>query len=396
MKTLDLLRLSTRMFRLRLMRTMLTILGVSVGIGTIVFLVSLGYGLQTILLERITTSESLLSIDILPPDSDVVTLTPTLINDLKKIPHVEEVVSISVVPAQISVGDSVTDTTGNVASSALFRLSGITPEAGEIYAPEEHDRIVVSSALSELFGWTPQQAVRKSVKLTLFYLPNASSTPHEAPPHYYDVVIRGVVPGDTTLVYVPPSLVPDLPPAYLSQAKARVESADFMESVRSAIVEHNLSVVALFDVVEQANKIFNALQIMLAIFGAAALLVSAIGMFNTMTIAFLERTQEIGIMRAVGASHSDIFSLFLVESGIMGFLGGFGGVLVGYIGEIVVNFGLNLLARSFGGAPIDLFRTPVWLVVIIIAFSTIVGFLTGLLPGRRASKLNPLDALKYK
>ncbi len=404
MRIPDIVHLSTRMFKTRLLRTALTILGVSVGIGTIVFLVSLGYGLQTILLERITTSESLLSLDVLPADSETAGLTSDTISALEQIPHVSEVVPISIVPAQLTVGESVTDTTANVAPAGLFRLSGIESMAGTLYDGENENHIVVSSVLAQLFGWKPEDAVGKQVRLTLFY-GTSSTTPNgklsvvgssESQQHYQDVTIGAVIPGDTSFMYIPPTLFPDVPSSYIAQAKVRVENADVMESVRTQILEKGLSVSALFDVVDQANKIFKALQIVLGVFGAAALLVSAIGMFNTMTIAFLERTQEIGIMRAMGAARRDVFSLFVVESAFMGFLGGFGGILIGYIVQALVNFGLNLLARAFGGSPVVLFRTPLWLVFAIIAFSTSVGILTGIIPGRRASKLNPLEALKYK
>ena len=210
-----------------------------------------------------------------------------------------------------------------------------------------------------------------------------------------DAIVGGVIQNDSPLVYFSPKLF-SVPDDKYSQAKVRVLDASVMESVRSAILEEGFTVSALSDVVDQANKIFQVLQITLAVFGAAALLVSAIGMFNTMTIAFLERTQEIGIMRALGASRNDMFAIFLAESSVMGFLGGFTGILIGYLGAIVVNFGINVFARSLGGTEIALFRTPLWLVVGIILFSTFVGFLTGIFPGRRASKLNPLDALQYK
>ncbi len=400
MRINDIIRLSTRMFRTRLLRTMLTILGVSVGIGTIVFLVSLGYGLQTILLERITTSESLLSLDVLPPDSETINITPEIIDELKKIPHVEEVIPIAIVSAQVSVGDSVTDTTANIVTPGIFRLSGTQAMAGKLLDGDPH-HIVVSSVLAQLFGWTPEEAVGKDVHFSLLYFNGTATSSHditslEPQAHIRDEVIYGVVADDTSLVYAESSLFPDLPAAYVSQAKVRVENADTLEGVRSSIVEKGFNVSALSDVVDQANKIFKTLQIILGVFGAAALLVSAIGMFNTMTIAFLERTQEIGIMRAIGAARADIFSLFVVESAVMGFLGGFGGILIGYSAQALVNLGLNLLARSFGGASVSLFRTPFWLVAGIIIFSTSVGLLTGILPGRRASKLNPLEALKYK
>jgi len=137
-------------------------------------------------------------------------------------------------------------------------------------------------------------------------------------------------------------------------------------------------------------------QIVLSFFGAVALMVSAIGMFNTMTIALLERTQEIGIMKSLGASNGDIKKTFLVEAVLIGFLGGVSGILTGIGASEIFNFGVNKLAGSFGGDKVDLFYIPIEFMLMILVFSTTVGLMTGFYPARRAAKLNPLDALRYK
>ncbi|OGG93389.1 hypothetical protein A3G63_00010 [Candidatus Kaiserbacteria bacterium RIFCSPLOWO2_12_FULL_52_8] len=386
MRIHDTLRLSTRMFRTRILRTLLTILGVSVGIGTIVFLVSLGYGLQTLLLERITTSESLLSLDILAPESELVQLTQKTVSDISAMPGVEEVVPLANVPVQISVGEGITDVDGNITSGAYFRLSGQQEQEGTLYEGEGGDGIVISSVVAELFSWKPAEAVGKSVQLAFVVGPDRYSV---------DTTIIGTVEGIIPEIYVPVSLVPFVPETY-SRVKARVQNSNVLESARAEIINLGYAVASLSEVVDQANKVFNALQVTLAIFGAAALLVSAIGMFNTMTIAFLERTQEIGILRAVGASRRDIFWLFVFESAIMGFLGGVGGIVIGFLIQAAINAGFHVLATSAGAVPVNLFRTPLWFIAVIIAFSTTVGLVTGVVPGIRAARLNPLHALKYK
>ncbi len=128
------------------------------------------------------------------------------------------------------------------------------------------------------------------------------------------------------------------------------------------------TVLSLSDTIEEANKIFQAIQIILSLFGAVALIVSAIGMFNTMTIALLERTQEVGIMKSLGASNKDVWKLFLVEAIIIGFLGGVSGIVVGLAGGAGLNFGVNKLASSLGGSEVDLFYTPNEFIIIIVIF----------------------------
>jgi putative ABC transport system permease protein len=183
---------------------------------------------------------------------------------------------------------------------------------------------------------------------------------------------------------------------YFDRVKLKVDKQSNLEQARSAVIDKGLSVSALSDTVDQANKIFNVVQIVLSLFGIIALIVSAIGMFNTMTIALLERTSEIGIMKSLGASNGEIKFLFLTESVLIGVLGGIGGIMLGKMGTWSFNYGFYLLAKSFGGQPINIFYTPGWFIAFVIAFSAIVGFITGIYPAQRAARLNALTALRYK
>jgi putative ABC transport system permease protein len=119
-------------------------------------------------------------------------------------------------------------------------------------------------------------------------------------------------------------------------------------------------------------------------------------MFNTMTVTLLERTEEIGIMKSIGAYDSNILSMFVAESTVMGFLGGVSGVIIAFIEGKIFNFGVNMVATYFGGQKADLFYTPLWLFASIILSAGVVGFLTGIIPAKRASSIDPLEALRYK
>ena len=106
--------------------------------------------------------------------------------------------------------------------------------------------------------------------------------------------------------------------------------------------------------------------------------------------------REIGIMKALGAVSLDIWRMFLAEAVIIGFLGGTGGIIIGWLGGETVNYGLNILAGAMGGEKIDIFYTPYWFSLLIITFATVVGLLTGFYPAKRAAKINCLEALRYK
>jgi putative ABC transport system permease protein len=170
----------------------------------------------------------------------------------------------------------------------------------------------------------------------------------------------------------------------------------FLNEVQAKIIEKGFTVTALSKTVEQANKVFRAIQFTLGLFGAIALIVSAIGMFNTMTVTLLERTNEIGIMRTIGASSTDIMMMFLGESTLMGFCGGVVGIVMGVSIGKLINFLLNLVAVKMGGVAVKLVIFPLPFLAFVLLFSFVMGFLTGLFPARRAASLNPLEAIRYK
>jgi putative ABC transport system permease protein len=135
--------------------------------------------------------------------------------------------------------------------------------------------------------------------------------------------------------------------------------------------------------------------------GAIALLVAAIGIANTMAMAILERTREIGVMKAIGATNRDVLSVFLGEAAGIGFLGGLGGVLVGWsAGQVINVFALAYLAgqaaQTGGPPPTTAVYTPPWLPIFALVFATLIGLISGLYPALRAATLVPVTALKYE
>ena len=140
------------------------------------------------------------------------------------------------------------------------------------------------------------------------------------------------------------------------------------------------------------KNVFGIVQAVLVGIAAISLLVGGIGIMNTMYTSVLERTKEIGTMKAVGAKNSDILILFLIESGLLGLVGGVIGIAIGlglsksaeYIASVYL--GTNLLQAS----------TSIWLIAGALAFSFVIGSLSGVLPAYQASRLKPVDALRYE
>ena len=399
MRFRDSLALSTWVCKNRPLRTFLTLLGVSVGIGTVLFLVSLGYGLQLTILNKITSADSLLSLDVGPGVSNLVELSTANIEEIRKIDGVSELSRMASLSSQISLKESTADSMIYAVDASFFRLNGVIIDAGGGFSGDLVYEAVISSAVAKLFNLDPNAAIGQEIEATLYVtkIDGDGLEEIETVKENGKYKIVGVVDDENTpFVYLPLESLNGVSLAKYDQLKAKVADSDLMGSVSQKIIEKGFLVSSLSDTIDQANKIFSIIQIILFSFGFVALLVSAIGMFNTMTIALLEKTNEIGIMRSLGMSSKDIRMIFLMESSIMGFLGGVGGVFVGWLAGFVINLAFNILASNLGGKPMNLFYTPWQFILMVIVFSGFVGFLTGLYPSRRASKLNPLDALRYK
>ena len=405
MRFIDLFMLSTRMFKARTSRTLLTILGMGIGISAVLFLVSFGYGLQKTLLERITTSDSLLTLDVAEAKSGAISLDSTMLERIKNIDGVSEISPAFQLTAQGHVDDISADLSAIGVKPSYLKLGGFRINKGEALSDEKPTQIVITSAVGQVFGHQDAaEMIGKEISFS-FFIPEENPNPSEEEDLQSKLEkvestakyrIVGIIEGEENTVYVNSASAESLKINKFSQVKVKSESQQVMAGVREAIEKEGLLVSSLSETVDQANQVFRIVQLVLFMFGIIALVVSAIGMFNTMTIALLERTEEIGIMKSIGASDISISLMFVMESSIMGFLGGFGGVTIGLLGGEVVNRLINFVAARFGGESVRLFYSPLWFIFAILIFSAFVGFITGFAPARRASKIDPLDALRYK
>lgn len=175
----------------------------------------------------------------------------------------------------------------------------------------------------------------------------------------------------------------------------RVTGAAHTQDVEDRIKALGFSAFSINDALQGAKRAFLVLDIVLSLIGSIALAVSSLGIMNTMVMSILERTREIGIMKAIGGSDSDIRRIFLIEASAIGALGGVAGIALGWVMGRAVNFGANLYIQNQGGTPGDLFSMPLWLIGGAIGFSIVVSLLAGSYPARRAARLDPIRALRH-
>ncbi len=404
MRIQDLAQLSTRMFKTNPMRTWLTILGMGVGTGAVVVLVGLGFGLQQIILEQIVFGESLLSLGVSSTGAQGLRLTPETVTQFEQNEAVLDAAPLARFPALVTYKGL----TGNVFVQGVeppyLRYAGITATAGDVFTDEDAgdaNSIMISPATLKLFGVEDEEIdgfIGEKVSLRLLVPADDGTDDVNEIVIDKEYTVRGITAEEGVLnaLMMLPELRNYVGIEEYERIQVRVDTNENLPLVEAELIEEGYRVTALSKTVEQASQIFQGIQAVLATFGGIALVVSAIGMFNTMTVTLLERTKEIGIMRTIGASPNDVKYLFVSESVVVGFLGGLSGILMGVTLGVTVNIFLNIVAGQFGGQAVRLFSFPLDFLAFIAIFSACVGYLTGIFPARRASTLNPLDAIRYE
>ncbi len=176
----------------------------------------------------------------------------------------------------------------------------------------------------------------------------------------------------------------------------KVDDVKNAASVTKAIKKLGVGAADAETFIKAQLSIFNIIGLVLGGIGGIALAVAAIGVVNTMIMAILERTREIGVMRAVGAKRSAVSALFTFEAALLGFWGGVFGVAAGYGLTRLANVFINKQLASNGLKAHDIIGVPWWLVLTVVGTTTLIGMMAGLYPARRAAKLDPVEALHYE
>lgn len=395
MRLVDIFRIALSTFRNNKMRTILTISGIAIGIGTIVFLFSFGYGLQKITIEEISSIKALTSYNITTGNSSILTINEDTLGKIKAISNVSSVYPALSLSGQISLDSSQTDIVSTLSSPAYVELDSPRLELGKYFSTDNEKSIVISSVVAQAFNMEPNQLLDKSLSVNFNMV---SPDDKNKIINYKDsVVVIGIIKDASSSYGYLPINTFSLPKSVdYSSAKVQVNESKNMKVVKDKLSELGFQSSSIGERIDQMNKIFNFAKIVLTVLGAIALMVASIGMFNTLTISLLERTKDIGVMKALGATDGEINFIFLTESTLISFAGGVFGILLSFVVGTAINILIAVLAKQAGGEAVRLIQMPIYFVLFILIFSFLVGLLTGMYPARRAAKLNPLDALRYE
>ncbi len=446
MRFFDLFLLIIENLGRRKARVALTAVGVVIGTAAVVVLVSLAIGLQRNANEQLYGIGDLTQIQVMPnygeysasgqvfigpgggggggsaPPPNQKLITTDSLSELAAIPGVQAVISRD----WLSVGGLLTfgrlEGYASITGVGVSDLSvlGVTPASGTLSL--EKGTVIVGALVSQGFynpRWrpgmeppTPPDLTDANLKLTLIKYTLDGTEVRKVVPIRVAGVLQEQRGEPDYMMYMSMEDVTAFNEWGIgkrinrnkdgySQAVVKVEDARQVLDVADAIESLGYQVYTPASFVQGINSFYVILQVIFGGVGAIALLVAAIGIANTMAMAILERTREIGLMKAIGATNRDVLSVFLGEAAGIGFIGGLGGVLLGWsAGQI-----LNVLALAYlagqtaqtGGLPpsVAVF-TPSWLPVFTLIFSTLIGLLSGLYPALRAATLIPVDALKYE
>jgi putative ABC transport system permease protein len=181
-----------------------------------------------------------------------------------------------------------------------------------------------------------------------------------------------------------------------AMAIVRVTDPDVLPGVQTRLNELGFSSFSIVDQLKELRTVFLILNSALGLLGGISLLVASFGIANTMIMSILERTREIGIMKAIGAEDREIKLIFFVEAGLIGLMGGVAGALAAWAIDAVANrLAYRFILQPRGVSYVDFFALPPYLWLGAILFAVAISILAALYPAARAARIDPVKALRH-
>lgn len=392
------LRLAIRNVVGHKLRSVLTIAGISIGICFIVFLISLGYGLERVSTKEVANLEALQIIDVTPGKSKIVKINDQTLSKFRGLANVTNVEPQLSVVGTASYGGSTVEGVVYGKNVEFLKLEDMEFAAGSPYQSNSANNVIINRAIAKALGINDLNAIlgksfdiKTNVSSEYF---GASSDPVVTEQKFKVVGVLNT--EDSPYVYIPLDYFKHLDVSYYNSVKIKVNDKTNTDTVKQQVENLGYKATTLKDTVDQINQFFNIFKLILLAFGAIAVLIAVLGMFNTLTISLLEKTREISFMKVLGTTSKDIWRLFVLEAILIGTIGGVTGIGVGLGISAVLNRLISDLATKTGNKPVEIFYAPSLIIVLIFAVAILISFLTGVYPSRRAAKIDPLEVMRYE
>jgi len=403
----DIVRMALRNLIRSRLRSLLTMLGIFIGIAAVVSLVSLSQGLKTSIaaeFENLGADKIFIS----PENSNFgafsdVATNPITRDDLERVLRTRGVRrGAGFIQTGITVESGDEEGVFYLTSFAedtderelMIQASDLEIERGKLLTRGDSSHVIIGAELTRegLFSKQLDVGAKIRIKGEVFEVAGVWKKMGD--------------PGVDTAVWMGEDRArelldePDTYSVLMVQSSAGDDPLVVAESVRRSLRNfrgldkdnEDFDVQTPDDILEAFNSVLTIIQIVLVGVAAISLFVGGVGIMNTMYTAVLERTNEIGVLKAIGARNEDILSLFVVEAGFLGMAGGIIGVGLGIGIAEVVKFGAQL---ALGTDLIQVFF-PWYLILGALAFAFVIGALSGFLPAYQASQLQPVEALRYE
>ena len=401
----DFFRLGVNNLRRRRLRSWLTMIGIFIGIAAVVSLISLGQGLQT----AVTAQFASLSTDKLtiqnagtgfgPPGSTVVEkLNSKDVRVINRVGGVGETIPRLIRVAKIEYNNiaqfkyigSLPE--NKVHMNMIYESFGIEAEEGRLLDSGDRGKIILGSNVIEEEDFDKEIKIGKNIQI-----------------QGKEFEVIGILKTSGTLMINNAIMILEDDMKDLLEIEDEIdliivhvnnpkEIEKVGEKIKEALRkdrglkegEEDFSVETPLEALGAVNTILSSVNAVVVGIALISLLVGGIGIANTMYTAVLERKKEIGTMKAIGARNSDILSIFIIESGLLGLIGGIIGVIIG----LGLSLGVAHFANQYFGSEIILVNISIPLIASAVTFSFLIGVLSGIIPSIQASKLKPVDALR--